>query len=153
MKINHQKFAGFVKVILDILFFLGIIFLITSPILANKSTDIFRSRTTEYLVRNILIILILSDITIIYVLYELRKIFKSIKKGTPFIEDNINSLFRMGVASFLLAVFFVFKLFVLKSLLTYLVILVLIVAGCFSWTLSALFNEAKRVKEENDLTI
>lgn len=151
--IKIKSFTGFVKVILDVLFIAGIGFLLASPVLANKSVDIFRSRATEYLVRNILIILVCSDIVILYVLYELRKIFKTIIGNTPFVETNVRSLFRMGLASFALAVFFVFKLFVLKSFLTYLVILVLIIAGCFSWTLSELFKEAMRVKDENDLTI
>lgn len=150
---KSKTFAGFVKIILDILFVFGIVCLIASPLLMNKAIYIYTSDSTAYLFNNILGLLILSDLVIIYVLYELRKIFKTIKQGTPFIENNVNSLFRMGLASCSLSLAFVYKLFVIKSFLTYFVILVLIIAGCFSFTLSELFKEAMRVKEENDLTI
>lgn len=150
---KYNTFAGYVKLLLDILFFLGIGCLIVSPLLINNGIYIYTSKATEYLIRNIFTLLVLSDIVIIYVLYELRKIFYSIKVGTPFIESNVKGLLRMGIASILLSFVFVYKLFVFKSFLTYFVILVLIIAGCFSFTLSELFKEAMRVKEENDLTI
>ena len=150
---KYNTFAGYVKLLLDILFFLGIGCLIASPLLINDAIYIYTSKATEYLVKNIFMLLVLSDIAIIYVLYELRKIFHSIKEGTPFIDSNVKGLFRMGIASISLSFVFIYKLFVFKSFLTYFVILVLIIAGCFSFTLSELFKEAMRVKEENDLTI
>lgn len=150
---KSKTFAGIVKIMLDILFAFGIICLIASPLLINDAIYIYTSEATAYLFRNIFGLLIISDLVILYVLYELRKIFKSIKNGTPFIEDNAKGLFKMGVASCALSLVFIYKLFVFKSFLTYFVILVLIIAGCFSFTLAELFKEATKVKEENDLTI
>ncbi len=153
MKIKYTSFAHYVKLLLDLLFIIGLVFLIASPFLKNNSYDIFRSSPIAYVFDNIFGILIATDIAILYVLYELRKIFKSIKDATPFIESNSKSLFHMGITSFVLAFVFIIKLFVYQTILTYAMVLVLIIAGCFSFTLSALFKEATRVKEENDLTI
>lgn len=153
MTIKYNKLAGIVKILLDLLFIIGIMALVALPIFRNANIDLYRSTATEYLIKNIFWVLFFTDLAIVYVLYELRKIFKTVKAGQPFVEANVKSLFRMGVASFLCSLVFIIKLFVFKTILTYAMILVLIIAGCFSWTLSALFNEAKRVKEENDLTI
>lgn len=151
--IKKRSFPGFVKILLDFLFLATIVFLIFSPKISKIFIEARFFSAKPYLYKTILGIIIFSDIAIIFVLYELRKIFKTITASTPFIEANVASLFRMGIASFLLAAFFIMKAFILQSLLTYVVIFVLIIAGCFSWVLSEVFKEALRVKEENDLTI
>lgn len=150
---RSKSFATLVKIILDVLFVFCIISLLASPLIMNKAIYLYSSFKTTYLFNNIFVLLVISNMVVIYVLYELRRIFKSIKNGTPFIEDNVKSLFRMGIASCMLSLVFIYKLFVFKSFITYFIILVLIIAGCFSFTLSELFKEAMRVKEENDLTI
>jgi len=155
--VNYNKivlprisFPQFVKFILDFLFAIGIVFLIVMPLLINSPMNIYRNYSQRYLMY---FIWILTDLAILYVLYELRRIYHSITTGTPFTYGNAKSLYRMGIASFVLALVFFVKLFIFKTFLTYIMLLVLIIAGCFSWTLSALFKEAARVKEENDLTI
>lgn len=153
MKVETKKFAGFVKIMLDVLFYFGIATLIILPFLRNTKFDVYQLITSEYTIVTVHVMLYLGAITVVYVLYELRKIFKSIKLGDPFTSANITSLYRMGFASFLLSIVIFIKLFVFRTFLTYFVFMVLIIAGCFSWTLSTLFREAKRVKDENDLTI
>ena len=150
-KLNPKiTFVQFVKFILDFLFVIGILFLLAMPLIIISPLNIYRYYDQRYLMY---LVWILTDIAILYVLYELRRIYHSITKETPFTDDNVKSLHRMGIASFALALVFFVKLFIFKTFLTYIMLLVLIIAGCFSWTLSALFKEATRVKEENDLTI
>lgn len=151
--IGTRTFSKFVKIILDLFFVATIGFLVFSPKFATLFLQVRFMKETNYAVTTISSIFIFSSLAVLFVLHELRRIFKSINSSTPFTEANVKSLFRMGVASFLLALFFIFKSFVLQSLLTYVVILILIIAGCFSWVLSEVFRDALRVKEENDLTI
>ena len=149
----RSNFIKIVKLMLDIFFITTIAFVFILPKIIPILTKLkIISIPTDF---NSIFIFILfcSDITVCFVLYELRRIFKSIINNNPFTQGNINSLFRMGIASFLLAVFFVFKILIINTVLTYIVILILIVAGCFSFVLSELFREALRVKIENDLTI
>lgn len=151
--IGKKSFGSFVKIILDILFYLVMVSLVMSPKVTKIYLDLRLFGTGEYLYSTVLSVTLLSGGVVLYVLYHLRKIFKSINDHNPFCESNVKSLFRMGTASFLLATFFIVKLAILQSLLTYILIFVLIIAGCFSWVLSEVFAEALRVKEENDLTI
>ncbi|MCH4890705.1 DUF2975 domain-containing protein [Acidaminobacter sp. JC074] len=144
------SFPQFVKFILDFLFVIGIVFLVALPFIVNSSLNIYRYYQQRHLMY---LMWVLTDLAILYVLYELRRIYHSIANETPFTNDNVKSLYRMGIASFALALVFFVKLFIFKTFLTYIMLLVLVIAGCFSWTLSALFKEATRVKEENDLTI
>lgn len=153
MNYLRTNFTKFVKLLLDVFFIATIAFVLILPKIIPILTDLkFINIPTNQ--NNIfMFILFCSDITICFVLYELRKIFKSIINSDPFNQGNVNSLFRMGAASFLLAIFFVFKILIINTILTYIVILILIVGGCFSFVLSELFREALRVKIENDLTI
>lgn len=153
MNYLRTNFTKFVKLLLDVFFIATIAFVLILPKIIPILTDLkFINIPTNQ--NNIfMFILFCSDITICFVLYELRKIFKSIINSDPFNQGNVNSLFRMGAASFLLAIFFVFKILIINTVLTYIVILILIVGGCFSFVLSELFREALRVKIENDLTI
>jgi len=151
--IGEKSFASFVKVLLDVLFYLVSGSLLFAPRITRVYLDLRLFGTGDYLYSTVLMVTILSGVIVAYVLHHLRKIFKSINHHEPFCESNVKSFFRMGTASFVLAIFFIVKLAILQSLLTYVVIFVLIIAGCFSWVLSEVFAEAVRVKEENDLTI
>lgn len=148
--INPNKFAGGVKLLLDSLFVLSILFLVYIPFFINSPLDIYKYLP---LAPGMYLIIILTDLAIMYVLYELRKIYKTIALGTPFTYNNAISLKRMALASFSLALVFALKLFVFQTILTFVMLLVLIICGCFALTLSALFRQAAQVKEENDLTI
>lgn len=151
MKQGNKTIAKLVKLLLDVLLAIGLLFLLAFPILLNSDYNIYKHYQSIAL--HMYVILILTDLAILFVILELRKIYKTIIHGQPFTLDNSKSLFRMGIASFSLALVFFIKLFIFKTILTYVMLLVLIIAGCFSFTLAELFKEAFRVKEENDLTI
>ncbi len=154
MKLSRgNTFTKLVKIMLDIFFIGTICFLFLLPQVVEYflGKDLILTPTissTAFLIR-----LLAIDFVVMYVLYELRKIFKSISSSSPFTESNVKSLFRMGLASLLLALFYIIMFFIIKSLFSFVVILTLIVGGSFSIVLSEVFREALRVKNENDLTI
>ena len=87
------------------------------------------------------------------VIYELRRMFKSVLDDNCFIHENVTSLRRMGTYSFFIALITSCRLFLYLTPAVIVVILVFVIAGLFSKVLSKVFDKAVTYKEENDLTI
>lgn len=96
------------------------------------------------------------------ILWQGRRVLKTILRGEPFSSENAISLKRAAVCAFLIAaaalVRLVFSLCYYQSLLpltTYnaLFIPIFAMAGLLCLVMSALFRQAAEIKAENDLTI
>lgn len=107
----------------------------------------------DFMYKFFLGILYIGGILGFVILNELRKIFKSCIDEDIFIENNVKRLLRMSIASFLVALDFLAKVFVVNSFMTMVVVFVFFLASVFCLVLSLVFKEAVRHKEENDLTI
>lgn len=86
-------------------------------------------------------------------IWELRKIFKTVLSGDCFVMENVESLKKMGNVSFFIAAMSVVRNIVCLTVAMLVVVLVFIIAGLFSKVLAQVFEQAVRYKEENDLTI
>ena len=86
-------------------------------------------------------------------LWELRKIFRTVLAEDCFVRENVVSLRKMGSWSFFIALMSMVRSIVYMTIAMGVVILVFIIAGLFSKVLAYVFEEAVRFKEENDLTI
>ena len=95
----------------------------------------------------------LSGIFAVLVIFELRKIFKTVIDDDCFITENVTSLRRMGTFSFLIALVTGFRLIIYITPGVIVVVLVFLIAGLFSKVLSQVFDKAIIYKLENDLTI
>jgi hypothetical protein len=67
--------------------------------------------------------------------------------------DNVRSLKRMGIASFLIAFCYILKILLYNSFMTIILVMVFTIAGFFSIILAEVFHQAVIAKEENDFTI
>lgn len=67
--------------------------------------------------------------------------------------DNVKSLNRIALSSFLISAAYVVKVVFFNSFLTIILAMVFVIAGFFSIILAEVFRQAVIVKEENDLTI
>ena len=67
--------------------------------------------------------------------------------------DNVKSLKRIAVSSFIIAAAYIIKIFTFHSFLTVILAMVFVIAGFFSIILAEVFRQAVAVKEENELTI
>jgi len=85
--------------------------------------------------------------------FQLKKMMGTVADKNCFVDNNTKSLKLMGKAAFVIAMFFILKLFILPTPATFIIILTFFIAGLFSYVLSFVFSEAIRYKEENDLTI
>jgi len=146
-----DKLTVFTKGLLDFMFFAGILTTVSVPLiikLYGKYNVYFAVNLWE-----LSLIFILSGIFAVLIIYELRRMFKSVLNDNCFIHENVVSLDRMGTYSFFIAVITSCRLFLYLTPAVIVVILVFVIAGLFSKVLSRVFDKAVTYKEENDLTI
>ncbi len=147
----NGKLTIFTKVLLDFLYYTGIIITVFVPFIIS-----FYGNYNTYFADNVpqlSILFILSGIFAVLIIYELRKIFQSVLADDCFIRQNVTSLNKMGTYSFFIALLTSFRLFLYLTPAVIVVILVFIIAGLFSKVLSRVFDKAVTYKLENDLTI
>ena len=150
--LGSKGLSGWLKVLLDLIFLGGIgIFLGLPFILKWYMKLIYYPNTEKY--QFILVLLYVTGFFSLYALNEMRRIFSNLNTKGPFVLDNVFSLRRIAVASFLIAASYFIKVFFHNSILTVIFVMIFLIAGLFSIVLAEVFQEAVRVKEENDLTI
>ena len=86
-------------------------------------------------------------------LWELRKIFKTVLAGNCFVRENVTSLQKMANWSFFIALMSVVRSIVYMTIAMCVIVFVFMVAGLFSKVLSFVFDQAVAYKEETDWTI
>ena len=139
------------KFLLDFMFFAGIAVTVSLP----WSVKLV-GRQLPYMVEHYeetVIIYIVLGISALKLLWELRKIFRTVLAEDCFVRENVVSLRKMGSWSFFIALMSMVRSIVYMTIAMGVVILVFIIAGLFSKVLAYVFEEAVRFKEENDLTI
>ena len=149
---EYERIKKLTKLILDIMFFTGIIVLLTLPIwLRFAGTHYSKDIEIHYLA--MLIVFAVSGLNGILIVNELRKMMKTVLKVNCFVEDNVKSLRRMARYSLVISIFFFIKVLLVPTPATLIIILVFFIAALFSVVLSCVFQEAVNYKDENDLTI
>ena len=146
-----DKLTVFTKGLLDFLFYAGIL----TTLLVRAMIRGY-GRYNRYFRENVLqlsVIFILAGIFAVLIIYELRKIFKTVLEDDCFVEENVVSLRKMGTYSFFIAAITSLRIFLYLTPAVMVVVLVFIIAGLFSKVLSQVFAKAVQYKLENDLTI
>ncbi len=139
------------KLLLDIMFYAGLAVIVTLPVsirLYGRINGYF----AQYYVQ-LVVLFALSGILAELILYELRRMFRTVLANDCFVEANVKSLNRMGTYSFLIALVTAGRLFLYLTPAVMIIILVFVIAGLFSKVLSQVFDRAVAYKLENDLTI
>ena len=139
------------KLLLDIMFFAGIAVILTLPVSVRIYGQI-NSYFAQYYVQ-LIILFAASGILAELILYELRRMFRTVLANDCFVEANVKSLNRMGTYSFLIALVTAGRMVLYLTLAVMIIILVFLIAGLFSKVLSQVFDRAVAYKLENDLTI
>ena len=149
---KYERIKKLTKLILDIMFFTGIIVLITLPIwLRFAGTHYSKDIENHYLA--MVIVFAVSGLNGLLIGNELRKMRKTVREVNCFVEDNVKSLRRMARYSLVISIFFFIKVLLVPTPATLIIILVFFIAALFSVVLSCVFQEAVNYKDENDLTI
>lgn len=146
-----DRLTLFTKYLLDFLYFAGIFVTATLPFsikFYGKYNSYFRDNFYS-----LLVVLFLSGIFAVLIIHELRKMFLSVIKDDCFIKENVNSLDKMSIYSFCIALITACRLFIYITPAVFIVILVFVIAGLFSKVLARVFDKAITYKLDNDLTI
>jgi hypothetical protein len=150
--LGERGLSGIVKRFLDLVFFGGIGLYISLPISLRWYFDvIYRISSENYYF--LLGFMYLTGIFCLIIIFELRKIFKTLNRRNPFMMDNVKSLNRMAISAFIIAASYIIKIIFFNSFLTVIITMIFIIAGLFTVIFAEVFRQAIEVKEENDLTI
>jgi hypothetical protein len=150
--LGESGLSGYVKKFLDLIFWGGLCVYVTLPFCLKW----YFNYANRYGSENFYFLLVLLYITgffCLWIVLEIRKIFKTLNRMDPFIMGNVRSLNRMGYSAFIIAAAYFVKIFLYNSFLTIIVAMVFLIAGLFCVILAEVFRQAVIYKEENDLTI
>lgn len=138
-------------VIIGIIFAIPVIILI--PFLLNNNYSILYS----------MIIIYPNGLLMVAIAIQFLKMFKSLEMNKPFTHKNVDILKKTGFLSFAMSLLWIIDLlimvFVIKNTyINYIIVLLFLFilffgVGIALWTLSLLWLQATKYKEENDLTI
>ena len=134
-----DKLTLFTKYLLDLLYFAGIFVTATLPFsikFYGKYNSYFRDNFYS-----LLVVLFLSGIFAVLIIHELRKMFLSVIKDDCFIKENVNSLDKMSIYSFCIALITACRLFIYITPAVFIVILVFVIAGLFSKVLARVLTK------------
>lgn len=150
MKLNVLKIT---KIVIDVMFYGGIIVTILLPLLLKLNWGYLGYNLSGY-VWKLTIVYGICGILSLLIVWELRKIFKTVLKEDCFIRDNVTCLKKMGNFSFAISVVLTLKSIVLYFTFAAIAMaIVFVVAGLFSKVLAQVFDTAVTYKLENDFTI
>lgn len=97
--------------------------------------------------------LFLSGLLAVYILFNLKKMYKTLLVGDPFIDDNVCAFRRMAVAGLGICIIYVVKSVLVFTVGSVVIALIFAIACLFCLTLKDLFKQAINYKTENELTI
>ena len=140
------------KILIDFLFYAGIAATLAVPFLYRRIYNCIGYRNESWQIP-FMLVLLLSGICCVFMLFHLKKMYRTLLVGNPFIPDNVKRLRMIAVACFLIALIYIAKCFFLFTYGTVIIVLVFIIGCLFCLTLKDLFKQAVNYKAENDLTI
>jgi len=139
------------KILVDIMFFGGIATTAAVPFIIPwllRLTAVSYDHRTAYT-----FIFIGSGICGTYIMFQLRRMFKTLVGGNPFVAQNVSSLRKCAVASAIIALIFVVRLVMWFTIAASLVVIVFAMLSLFALTIKDLFKQAVIYKEETDWTV
>lgn len=149
---ENKKMIRFTKGILDIMLFSGIVILAGVPMIIKYAGKYYSALIAEHYF-GMVFVFMAAGVCGLLIVWQLRKMMKTVVEQDCFVEENVKSLKMMGISGFVITGLFILKLFFLVTAATFIIIITFFIAGLFSNVLAYVFSEAIRYKEENDLTI
>ena len=149
---RKEKIVRATELILDFMFFSGIMVVVTLPWTLNLAGRYYDAVILEQYVP-MLLTLAVSGIFGILIVGQLRKMMRTVVSGSCFVYENVKSLRLMTGSSLCISAAFLIEMLFVPTIATVVIVVIFFVAALFSQVLSQVFGEAVRYKEETDLTI
>jgi len=99
------------------------------------------------------VILLGAGLCAVYIVYQLKCMFKTLLGGNPFVIENVSCLRKCAVASALIALIFLIRLIMWFTIAASLIVIIFALLSLFSLTVKDLFKQAVAYKEETDWTV
>ena len=156
-----SRLNNFVKAILDFCFYFGLVVIVTVPFFLKHAVNLAKyslGESTEYSAiidhyPYAVVSIMIAGAAALLILYELRKMMKTVTDDDCFVDANVKSLYRMGTYAFIITAIKLLRCFVYFTPGAVIIAGVFLFAGLFSKVLARVFDKAVRYKQENDLTI
>jgi len=139
------------KILVDIMFYGGIVTCLILPFAMPRLLEFIG--ISQDLRLTYTIILLSSGICAVYIMYQLKRMFKTLVSGNPFVVQNVNCLRKCAVASAVIAGIYLTRLFLWFTIAAALIVIVFALLSLFSLTIKDLFKQAVAYKEETDWTV
>lgn len=149
---TYERTVKFTKWILNIMYYSGMVITITLPYTLKFAGEYY-SKIIAYNYIPMLFTLLPAAFMALMIIFQLRKMMKTVIEGNCFVQQNVISLEAMSVMSVFISGIFAIKMILMPTPATFIIIIVFFVAALFSLVLSYVFRDAINYKEENDLTI
>ena len=140
------------KVLIESMFFGGILCCAALPFFLPWLTKLL-GHSRRDVILYFTVMLELAGLCALYILYQLKAMFKTLLDGNPFVSANVACLRKCGAASFLIALLFLADSLVGFTIASILFVIIFALLGLFSLTLKDVFKQAVVYKEENDFTV
>jgi len=141
------------KILVDIMFYGGIVCCLAVPLVLRSSLLPLHEYGEGRYYLFYCIILIIAGSCCVYILWQLKIIFRSLSGGNPFVSENVSCLRKSGVASFLIALVFMIETLRFLLISAFFLVIIFALLGLFCLTLKDVFKQAIAYKEENDWTV
>ena len=139
------------KILLDIMFYGGLVALVVLPF-ALPALLAFIGASMRFRIAYTLILLS-SGTCAVYIVYQLKRMFKTLLYGNPFVMQNVSCLRKCAVASALIAVIFAIRLYLWFTIASSIIVIIFSLLSLFSIAIKDLFKQAIAYKEETDWTV
>ncbi len=139
------------KISIDILFFAGIICCAWIPFSANMLWKYFGVVNERAIF--VMAILLASGICCVYILWQLKVIFKTLLNGNPFIHANVACLRKIAMSCLTISIIYIIKMIFMPTISTIVIVAIFMVGCLLCLTLKDLFKQSIYYKDENDLTV
>jgi len=150
-EMNRDTIIKITKYLVDIMFWAGIVVTLTLPLSVKWAGKYLEGLAENY--GEVVTIYFVLGILALAIIWELRKMFRTVLAKDCFVRENVASLKHMSYYSCLIVLMSIVRSIVYTTIAMMVVILVFIIAGLFCQVLAQIFDEAINYKEENDLTI
>jgi len=149
---EKSKFYHYLtKVLVDLMFYGGIIACLALPfIMPWLLRFIGVSETFRWVYTAILLS---SGICAVFILLQLKQMFKTLLGGNPFVIKNVSCLRKCAVASATIALIYLIRIIFWFTIASSIIVVIFAMLSLFCLTLKDLFKRAVAYKEETDWTV
>lgn len=150
-EMNRDRVIRITKYLVDFMFVAGILVTLTLPWSIRWAGTYLECLAENY--GEIVTIYFVLGILALAIIWELRKMFRTVLARNCFVRENVAALKHMSYYSGLIVLMSIVRTIVYTTIAMLVVILVFVIAGLFCQVLAQIFDQAIQYKEENDLTI